>query len=334
MSNERKHAAFAFLLIILFALPATAFPANLLFAYPALSGAQAVYWIAYEHGLFKKHNLDVQLIYIGGSTRSTQALVSGDIKVTGGGGFAAVSANLAGSDVVMIEGLVQTLPFALAAVPEIKQPKDLLGKSVGISAIGGSADIAARYLLEKLSLRPIKDVAMRVIPGSYPDRIAAMEKRIVHAIPLDPTFVPAAQRMGAHVLIDMLSLERPYQYPNITVVTTRSYISSNTNEVRGTVRALIEGIYHLKTMKSEAIRIMGKYLRTDDAQFLASTYALYNKLFLSVPYISMESVRNVFEQIPSTSQKTKEISPQSFMDMRFVKEAEEEGFISNLYKSP
>ena len=89
MGNNRKHAAFAFLLIILFAFPATASPANLLFAYPALSGAQAVYWIAYEHGLFKKHNLDVQLIYIGGSTRSTQALVSGDIKVTGGGGFAA-----------------------------------------------------------------------------------------------------------------------------------------------------------------------------------------------------------------------------------------------------
>src|ERR1700720_1417881 len=241
MRNERKHAAFVFLVIVSFAFPKTALPANLLFAYPALSGAQAVYWIAYEHGLFKKHNLDVQLIYIGGSTRSTQALVSGDIKVTGGGGFAAVSANLAGSDVVMIEGLVQTLPFALVAVPEIKQPKDLIGKSVGISAIGGSADIAARYLLEKLLLKPIKDVAMRVIPGSYPDRIAAMEKRIVSAIPLDPAFVPAAQRIGAHTLIDMLSLESPFQYPNIIVVTTRSYISSNPNEVRGAVRALIEG---------------------------------------------------------------------------------------------
>ena len=95
MRNERKHAAFAFLLIVLFAFPTTALPANLLFAYPALSGSQAVYWIAYEHGLFKKHNLDVRLIYIGGSTRSTQALVSGDIEVTGGGGFAAVNANLA-----------------------------------------------------------------------------------------------------------------------------------------------------------------------------------------------------------------------------------------------
>jgi len=69
-------------------------------------------------------------------------------------------------------------------------------------------------------------------------------------------------------------------------------------------------------------------------EFLDNTYALYNKLFLRVPYISAESIRNVFEQIPSASQKTKEISPPSFMDMRFVKEAEEEGFISNLYKSP
>lgn len=332
MRNDRKHTAFIFL-IFLFAFPKTALPANLIFAYPALSGAQAIYWIAFEHGLFKKYNLDVQLIYIGGSTRTTQALVSGDIKVTGGGGFAAVSANLAGSDVVMIAGLVQTLPYALVALPEVKQPKDLIGKSVGISAIGGSVDIAARYLLEKLSLKPLRDVAMRVVPGSYPDRIAAMEKRMVYAIALDPAFVPAAQRMGAHILIDMLSLERPFQYPNIIVITTRSYIRSNPNDVRGVVRALIEGIYHFKTMKSEAIRIMGKYLRTDDTQFLADTYALYNKLFPRVPYISTESVRNVFDQISSTSQKTKEVSPQSFIDMRFVKEAEEEGFVTSVYNS-
>jgi len=65
MRKERKQAAFAFLLIVLFAFPKTVFPANLTFAYPALLGSQAVYWIAHEHGLFKKHNLDVQLIYLG-----------------------------------------------------------------------------------------------------------------------------------------------------------------------------------------------------------------------------------------------------------------------------
>ncbi len=332
MGNYRNYGAFVFL-ILSFGTLKTALPANLIFSYPALSGAQAVYWIAYEHGLFKKYNLDVQLIYIGGSTRVTQALVSGDIKVTGGGGFAAVSASLAGSDVVMITGLVQTLPYALVAVPEVKQPKDLIGKSVGISAIGGSVDIAARYLLERLSLKPVKEVALRVVPGSHSDRIAAMQKRIIYAVPLDPAFVPAAQQIGAHTLIDMLNLERPLPYPNIVVISTKSYIRSNPNEVRGVVRALIEGVYHFKTMRSEAIRITGKYLRTDDAQFLANTYSLYDKLFLRLPYISTASVRNVLDQISSAGQKTKEASPQSFIDMRFVKEAEDDGFITNLYKN-
>ena len=174
---------------------------------------------------------------------------------------------------------------------------------------------------------------MRVVPGGHPDRIAAMAKRIVYAVPLDPAFVPMAQRIGAHSLIDMLDLERPLQYPNIVVVSTKSFIRNNPNEIRGIVRALVEGIYHFKTMKSEAIRVMGKYLRTDDANFLDDTYTLYNKLFSRIPYITTESVINVLAQISSTNQKATEVSPQSFIDMRFVTEADEDGFIKNLYKS-
>ncbi len=43
-------------------------------------GSSAPYWIAKDAGLFKKYGLDVELVFINGSTRGIQSLVAGDIE--------------------------------------------------------------------------------------------------------------------------------------------------------------------------------------------------------------------------------------------------------------
>jgi ABC-type nitrate/sulfonate/bicarbonate transport system substrate-binding protein len=40
--------------------------------------SSAAYWVANDAGLFKKHGLDVDMIFVNGSTRSVQSLVAGD----------------------------------------------------------------------------------------------------------------------------------------------------------------------------------------------------------------------------------------------------------------
>jgi hypothetical protein len=236
----------------------------------------------------------------------------------------------------MVANFLPTIPYTLVARSEIRNPKDLVGKSVGINAFGGTLDMVARYFLERLSLKPVGEVALRVVAGQSTERIIAMKNGIVDAVVLDIPNVPVAERFGGHVLIDMLKLEKPLPYPFATTITTRSYIMSNPNEVRAVTRALIEGVYHFKTRKSDTMRIMGKYLRTNDAKFLTDTYAFSSKLLQQVPSIPTESIRNVLHQIsvanPEVRDKIKQTDPQSFIDMRFVKEAEEDGFVANLYK--
>jgi NitT/TauT family transport system substrate-binding protein len=333
--NYCVHAALV-LLIFSLAFPKAAFPTDLMFAYPAFSSSQAIYWVTYERGLFKKYNLDVQLVFIGNGPTVTQALLSGNLKITGGAAVTSVRSNLSGADTVMIANFFPTIPYTLVARSEIRTAKDLIGKSVGINAFGGTLDMVARYFLEKLSLKPMEEVALRVVAGQATERILAMKNGIVDAILLDIPYVPIAERLGGHVLIDMLKLEKPLPYPFATTITTRSYIMNNPNEVRAVVRALIEGVYQFKTMKSETMRIMGKYLRNNDAKFLADTYAFSSKILQQVPSLPIESIRNVLQQIsvtnPETKDKIKQADPQSFIDTRFVKEAEEDGFVANLYK--
>jgi NitT/TauT family transport system substrate-binding protein len=324
------------LFVLLLALPKLVFPADLMFAYPAFSSSQAIYWVTYEEGLFRKHNLDVQLVFIGHGPTVTQALLSGNLKITGGAAVSSVRSSLSGADTVMIANFFPTIPYTLVAREEIKKPEDLIGKSVGINAFGGTLDMVARYFLEKLSLKPIDQVALRVVAGQSTQRIAALKSGIVDAVLLDIPNVPIAERFGGHVLINMLKLEKPLPYPFATIITTRSYIRSNPDEVRAVVRALIEGVYHYKTKKPETLRILGKYLRTNDAKLLDDTYAFSSELLQRVPFVSTDSIRNVLHQIavtnPEMEGKIKQTDPRSFIDMRFVKEAEENGFVADLYK--
>jgi hypothetical protein len=111
---------------------------------------------------------------------------------------------------------------------------------------------------------------------------------------------------------------------------------SNPKEVRAAVRALIEGVYHYKTRREETIRILGKYLRTDDKALLADTYAFSSNLIQRTPYVTREAVGSVLNQISMSNAeltgKIRQSDPQSFFDMRFIKEAEEDGFVASLYK--
>jgi NitT/TauT family transport system substrate-binding protein len=76
--------------------------------YSAQAGSLAPIWITKEAGIFKRHGLDVELLFIPGGPTAAAALLSGEVPITVGGGPAVVSSNLAGSDLVIIAGIMNT----------------------------------------------------------------------------------------------------------------------------------------------------------------------------------------------------------------------------------
>jgi ABC-type nitrate/sulfonate/bicarbonate transport system substrate-binding protein len=42
--------------------------------YSAIAGSQASFWIPHEAGIFRKHGLDVELLYVGGGGRAAQVV--------------------------------------------------------------------------------------------------------------------------------------------------------------------------------------------------------------------------------------------------------------------
>src|SRR5262245_58777446 len=87
--------------------------------YSAIGGSQASVWIPYEAGIFRKHGLDVELLYVGGGGGAAQVVQSGEVPIGVFTGGAVINPNLAGGDLVMIASSMNVMTFAVMARPEI-----------------------------------------------------------------------------------------------------------------------------------------------------------------------------------------------------------------------
>jgi len=127
------------------------------------AGSSSVLWVAKDMGFFKKHGLDVNLIYIEGTPKALMALFAGELQVVAGTGPAVASARVRGADATMIMGLEVFLPYYLVASSGIKGVEDLKGKVGANHSAATSADFAMRLGLRNVGLDPERDVNLRVV---------------------------------------------------------------------------------------------------------------------------------------------------------------------------
>jgi NitT/TauT family transport system substrate-binding protein len=146
-------------------------------AYSSADASNTVWFTALDAGLYKKHGLDVELVFIQSSTMSVSTVVSGDIQVANTSGGAVASAVVGGAHLIMTACYINTLPYELVVQETVKSAEELRGKSVGISRVGSASDVAARVLVKGLGLEPVKDVPIIQVGGPS-ERAAASTGRI------------------------------------------------------------------------------------------------------------------------------------------------------------
>ena len=182
------------------------------------SNSSVVYWIAKEAGIFKKHGLDLDTIFIDGSVRGIQSLIAGDLGYSGAVGTAVINAKLAGAEIAIIQSQMNTLPYFVVGNASIKSPEDLRGKTAAVHIPGTSADFALRLALMKVGIgyKDIKAVTL----GGAPARLGA-----TIAGQADFTIVSEGEKLqgeknGLKVIIDMAKLKVPFQF-NCSVATRK-----------------------------------------------------------------------------------------------------------------
>lgn len=298
--------------------------------YSAIGASQSSIWIPYEAGIFRKHGLDVELLYVGGGGRAAQVVQSGEVPIGIFTGGSVVSANLAGGDLVTVASGMNVIPFFLMARPEIRQIEDLKGKKVGITRFGSATDFALRYAEEKWPVKRGQDFAV-IQMGGQPEMLAALKTRGLEAAILNAELSILARKEGFKELADIASLG--FNFPTSSINTTRSFVKRNENTVRKFVRGFVEGNHFIKTQRAFSIEVLKKYLKNEDRSFLDRVYELYGLRYIpKIPYPSPEAVRTVLAQMADKDPRAATAKPEQFIDSRFFQELEKEGFIQRLWQ--
>ncbi len=333
MENDRRKESGMSLLVvlglILFSRPVSAAERIYSAYFSPAPGASAVIWVAKEARLFEKHGLDVAPVLIPSSVRTLQAILAGESAIAESAGPAAVSARLAGGDIVALAGSVNILTYYFVTPPSIRRPEDLKGKIGANQSPGTIADFALRVSLRRLGLDPTKDVSLRSIGVLY-DRIAAMQKGIVQFTVLTEAEKPIIDKLGYAVLLDLISLKIPF--PQRGIYTTGKTIKDQSDTVRRYVRAYVEAIHYFKTRKEETVQILRKYSRVEDRTVLEHTQSWFSQNMPDYPYPPIEGYQTVLQEMASSNPKAAALNAKELVDSRFVKELEDSGFVASLGK--
>src|ERR671918_625826 len=135
--------------------------------------SQSMPWIAEEVGLFRKYDLDFQLVYISSGAMVTAAMLSGDGEVAITGGESIIRVLTQGvTEFVFIASAKNTLTHSIVAKPEIKRPEDLKGKKLGLTRLGGNFQYFVIQALRKNGMEPT-DVTF-IQTGGQVENLAAL----------------------------------------------------------------------------------------------------------------------------------------------------------------
>jgi ABC-type nitrate/sulfonate/bicarbonate transport system substrate-binding protein len=248
-------------------------PSKALFAYGAINAYMASTWIAKEQGFFRKHNVEVEPVFII-ATQAAQAMLAGEVQIGLIGPTHVVNAVVAGGDMVMIMGNQNKVRYQLVAHPSIKRPEDLKGKKVGIGAsMAGLATLAAIMALEHVGINPRRDNITLLPTGAEPLRLAAVKSGVTQATVIAPEISKAAISEGYLVLVDMAKLNIPFQASGL--VTMRKILRNDPQMVERVGWATVDSIRFIvnPANKTRVVQSVMKNLKVNDQERIETVYS-------------------------------------------------------------
>jgi NitT/TauT family transport system substrate-binding protein len=285
-------------------------------------------WIAKEGKIFEKNGLDVESVLLNGSGRTSQALLSGSLFAASVALPQVMLADLTGADLVNVAHGIGVQGSRLMVKPEIRKVDDLKGKKIGISSLGSAGDLLFGHVLRKYGVDTNREVIWLAV-GNTGERLQALMNGAVDAADLTYPFDVQAERKGYRALLDA---RKEIVYPTASVVTRRKTIREDRDTVMRFVKSFVEGVAFLKNNKEFSQQVLGKYLRTNDTEYLEGAYVIFREDFITAPYPITKGLDAIYEIAAVRRPEIRSHKPEEFIDTSFVGELDKSGFIKKLYE--
>jgi NitT/TauT family transport system substrate-binding protein len=294
--------------------------------YGSLSGSQAPLWVAKEAGLFEKHGLDVNLVFISSSFKPVMALMSGSTQFMNLSSLPSLEAYLRGADTVLLASTSNTVEHHLMVQPTITNVKELPGKVLGIGSLGSLIDVVLR---EALRLSGISDQAVTILPvGNEVARVTSLQNGKINGTTVTGAYTLLLRQAGYRSLLDFSKL--PIHVATSSIMSTRSFVSKNRTTTNKFLRAWVEGIFAFRANEELGRGILKKYTRIDNSAIIEAIYKHYRNLNTTTAKPSIPVVRSSHKLLSTMRPEMAGMNPDGFADLSFFQELETSGFLEQM----
>ena len=134
------------------------------------------------------------------------------------------------------------------------------------------------------------------------------------------------ERSGFHSLVSLLDV--PYQ--NVGLVVRRSRLDELAGRMPSLLRAVRQGIERYYADKPFAMKVIGKYTKTSNAEDLENSYQTFRSAWEQNPAVPAAAVQTMLNF--ATHPAAKSAKPEALIDNSVLAEIAKSGFIDKLYK--
>src|SRR5262245_15112331 len=257
------------------------------------------------------------------STVAAAALASGEADYVIG--MSALRGAIQGLPLKAVASYIQGSSQTLVARADIKNVRELKGRTITIGTPGGSPDRHARLMVKHFGLEPDKDV--RFAPGGLTEgRLARLQQGLIDATVVPVPLDLQAKKLGMNVLARAYEI---FNYPEGGLVTTTKKIKDKAEEVRRVIRAGLKASRYIKTNRDGTIQFLMEWQRID-REIATGTYEYLAKATNDQGTLSENGFRLIIEEIKELAKVNRELLFSDFVDASILRQAQQElGIKSN-----
>lgn len=272
-----------------------------------------IMYLAHDLGFYARNGLEAELVMVGPSA-GLAALLGGDADyvelLTGTIRLAAK-----GAPVRAISATLPVLFLSMAAQSRYKDIREMNGKTIGVSNIGGLHHLSTRKLLQHFGIDPERQAKIIGI-GDQKLVYTALKIGRVDAAMVDPPFSVMLKREGFPVLARVGDV---FPLPAGGIGTTLRKINENRSQVKRIVRAELAALESLRSSPQEVKKVIQKRFGLD-AQMAEDTYNFILGFFSLDGRIPREGVKALLDLEKESGAIPQSVTIDQVVDLSLVEE--------------
>src|SRR5215470_14425456 len=267
-----------------------------------------------EKNFYRKEGVDLQFRILRGDLAISSMVSGKEVDYIYGAGTAFLAA-VRGAPVKILSHDFKSVLFYLMAQPSVRSPKDLKGKKIAVSSLGGTGAASARACHRALELDPDKDMTFIVI-GAASVRLAAMESGSVEAAIMP---VPWNSRMKQKGFKEMVFAGKVFSQPLTGIAASKEKIEKSRPQAAKMLRGFMRSLRAVREEKKDFIDFIGRKFNLEP-RVAEETYQVVLQTLTEDGTVSRQALEDLLEQMKKETGVQREISVQEIVDYRLLRE--------------